>query len=202
MSSSNRWTTAQLELLREVVAVAMEKRTCVDWISWSERLGHSVGSCKVMACAIRKQIGPRRLPYQHPEAWTPSEIARMRALVLANFDRSINWPERYAEFPGRSLKACTNYAGRMRKHIRAERGEIRRAMHGAPGATPIPQPETVLEPAPEAASFWRGTSTAKLMSWDAFLSARVAEQGATAGLCGDPLPGRSALDRKRGAPTP
>lgn len=42
----------------------------------------------------------------------------------------------------------------------------------------------------------RRASTAVLMA-DAELRARIALQGLTAGLLGDPLPGRSALDQRK-----
>lgn len=46
------------------------------------------------------------------------------------------------------------------------------------------------------APYVRTTSTAKLVM-DAELRSRIEVQGITGGLLGDPMPGRSALDRKR-----
>lgn len=97
----------------------------------------------------------------------------------------------------------------MMSRIRAKRAheqkrlqliEIRRAaaqqVKPTPGKKPKPLRLSLIDPAIPGIDCARPTSTAKLRM-DAELRERIGVLGITAGLLGDPLPGRSALDRKR-----
>jgi hypothetical protein len=101
---------------------------------------------------------------------------------------------------GHSLSSCQQMLSRIRgakRNAEFERARLeRRASPKAPIAIAPPLKPTLQQasvPDPPSA---RSTSTARLLM-DAELRARIAVLGVTAGLLGDPMPGRSALDRIR-----
>jgi len=106
-------------------------------------------------------------------------LVRMREIELRP------WKEIAACFPGRSVNACEsrwwylyNHATGRRRIQRWLPARDRRACQAAPSAR-------TKAPASRCA-----------LLIDAELRARIEVQGITAGLLGDPLPGRSALDRR------
>lgn len=117
--------------------------------------------------------------------WTDPEIAKLLALRA----RGDNWDDIAREMR-RTPSACQVQFG---KHRPAGTSKKRRAMRTK--QAPLAPVIAVLQAAPGAPSA-RRVSTAVLLH-DAELRARIALQGLTAGLLGDPLPGRSALDERK-----
>lgn len=122
--------------------------------------------------------------------WTDREIAELFALRA----QDANWDD-IALALRRTSAACQmafskrRPAGTAKKRRSAPLSVPRQSSLPAPPSIPIVQ-------APATAPGARRVSTAVLIA-DAELRARIALQGLTAGLLGDPLPGRSALDRRR-----
>lgn len=109
--------------------------------------------------------------------FTSDEIAKVMRLRGAG----LKWEEVAEQLPGRSDRGCMNaFYNHKEKQQRSQ-------PIAAGAAVPARRPRD---------AHGMGTSTHRLMV-DAELRSRIAEQGVTAGLLGDPLPGRSALDRKR-----
>lgn len=129
--------------------------------------------------------------------WSERELARLVALRA----RGAKWADISAALRGRSTSACTLAfynigAKRRREEARAKaRAEAPRAPLKVrcimPAVKPDQAPSRAL-PAPSAGV----VATSRLVA-DAELRDRIAERGLTAGIFGDPAPGRSALDLKR-----
>jgi hypothetical protein len=98
-----------------------------------------------------------------------------------------SWETIAAALPGRSVGSCKQaYTYRQNK---AAAAAARRANAGKRAILPA----APIEPAPSPSA--RAVSTSALIV-DAELRARIAVQGLTAGLLGDPPAGRSALDQR------
>lgn len=119
--------------------------------------------------------------------WTAKEDSKLYRMAREGFD----WERIAAALPGRTVSACqqrVQYTNRKAAAIK-KRGEYQ--------AKPV---EPVLPPPPAVQSVAgpygsRRVSTHVLII-DNELRSRIALQGLTAGLLGDPLPGRSALDQR------
>lgn len=109
-------------------------------------------------------------------AWTDAEVE----LVREQRRRGVQWPD-VVPPPGR-----THAAAMQQFHI-VER-KARAALIAAAASPADPQV------APARPRYFAGDNV--------LLLARVAAQGVTAGLLGDPPPGRSALDKKRAGLAP
>jgi hypothetical protein len=130
--------------------------------------------------------------------WLPQQVTLLERLI--SFGISY---ETAAGRVGHSAMSCRTKISELRSaKRRAEQqkpGEIARAM---PSRLPFDAPIAKRPLAPllqthlNDAAHTRTTSTANLVM-DAELRSRIEVQGVTAGLLGDPMPGRSALDRKR-----
>lgn len=109
--------------------------------------------------------------------WTDSERARL-------IQRGASWAK-IGEELGRTGDACQVEFARIKREGAAERLIARMqapAMHQAEDCRP---------------TISRVPTSLAALQVNAELLARVELQGVTAGLLGDPLPGRSALDRRR-----
>ena len=194
IKSPNAWTPAQWAHLRAIVVESIESQTLINWQINAPLLGHSVGSCKVRACALREEItGTTKgsSGYQRTGAWTIGEVSAMRALVEQSLDEGhkIDWTLHKARFPRRGVKACVVFATFLRSKIRAERGAIKQQDR------PViiqPLPGEIVKEPPAIQVLRTG-----ILTWNRTLRDRIAAQGVTAGVLGDPPPGRSALDQKR-----
>jgi len=132
------------------------------------------------------------------KCWTA--IERQRLLDLRDVQK-LSWDEIPARMPGRSKSAClVQYYHTLRDRSAAKRMPPRTprvipaAVKIAP--SPIKPPAIVVRQVPASAP-GRTVSTSALR-YHAELLQRVAHAGGlTAGLLGDPPPGRSALDQKR-----
>ncbi len=163
--------------------------------------------------------------------WKDDELALVETIItnhkLAG-ETVVPWKRMLDKFPGHTLGALYQMANIIRERMTTKkRAEYRRMVQSlldgimpegvpegtrvtmggvivkprrplpiAPEATP-PSPKTVLGLDAER----RNTSTQKL-AFAAEMMARIGAQGVTAGLLGDPPPGCSALDEKRGIPDP
>lgn len=130
------------------------------------------------------------------DAWSPLEKS---LLLLLRNKRRMKWADVSKLIPGRSPAACTvaYFAIKHRVRLEKERAEARaskepRALAIAPPAPVVAQPQQAppSKPSPRAMSTF-------ILREDAELRARIETLGITAGLLGDPAPGRSALDLKR-----
>jgi hypothetical protein len=129
--------------------------------------------------------------------WLPCQLDLLERLI----DGGTSY-EDAVPLVGHPLLGCRSKMSEIRSRRRdAERqkpGEVSAKSAALPYRSPIAKrPPAPIRPAivpdpPHA----RTTSTAKLVM-DAELRRRIDLVGVTAGLLGDPLPGRSALDRKR-----
>lgn len=129
--------------------------------------------------------------------WTARESAELIALQ----ERGDNWAD-IAEALGRTLPACQGQFYKIRPVNAPYKPRAPRV--GAQVAPELPELVSVvaIAQAPAKPPGARCLSTAVLVA-DAELRARIAVLGLTAGLLGDPLPGRSALDmRLAGVPEP
>jgi hypothetical protein len=128
--------------------------------------------------------------------WTAPQLTLMEEMHAAGR----KWPT-ISKAVGHPINSCQQMLSRSRAQKRrlqeqALRAQIVRAsVARAPSLVPkdkaMPLKVLVTD-----APYQRPTSTAKFLM-DAELRARIGEQGVTAGLLGDPLPGRSALDKRR-----
>ena len=121
--------------------------------------------------------------------WTPQEFARLRRLHVEGRN---DWDEIAAHFPGRSPAACRQH---FYYRMGLERGDSGRRRHAE---QPAIDPAPPIAPPPKVArELARPVKRPRYFSdADAFVAARIAEQGITAGLLGDPPPGRSAFDKR------
>ena len=122
--------------------------------------------------------------------WTKEEMARLMRLRSNLHGRPLGWDEVAATLPGRTVVACMAafYAARA-KQAREAAGVAARKP-AAPTVLLQPQQAPPSAKAPAVVSTWS-------LRTDAELRSRIELVGITAGRLGDPLPGRSALDRKR-----
>lgn len=118
--------------------------------------------------------------------WTEAERSRLFALR----ERRYHWDDIAREMKRTSGSCQQQY--NLRKPEGTPR-KTRSARVDVPPPAPAPR-MPVLQAAPTPPSA-RRVSTHVLIN-DADLRARIAQQGLTAGLLGDPLPGRSALDQR------
>lgn len=135
-----------------------------------------------------------------PDAWSPLEKS---LLLLLRDKRRMKWADVSKLIPGRSPAACTvaYFAIKHKVRLEKERAEARnkeprpsRAVSPAPVAA-RPQQAPPSKPSPRATSTF-------ILREDAELRARIETLGITAGLLGDPAPGRSALDAKLAGEVP
>lgn len=144
----------------------------------------------------------------NPLPWTPAEDA---ALLRLRDAEGRCWADIVADLPGRTYGAIklryysalrdrnavpkqTRRPGRPRRPKVVEQLAPSVSLGRVAAALPTaPLPAAPLLPASLRP---RRMSTAILVA-DAELRARIALQGLTAGLLGDPLPGRSALDERK-----
>jgi hypothetical protein len=111
--------------------------------------------------------------------WSDRETARLFQLR----GKRLKWPEIATALPGRSANACQGRYYWLKTRDRAP----------APAIAPAMGQAKAIEPSGAVMSL------ATLLA-DAELRSRIAIQGVSAGLLGDPMPGRSALDQKRSIP--
>lgn len=137
--------------------------------------------------------------------WTAEQLMLMAKLHA----QRMPWAD-IAPAVGHPKSACQVMMSKLRNQQRGANFEaIRVAAHAIRAlvkpkpkpvgpAAPVPRQTIVPLPVKKAdADFARSSiSTAKLVM-DAELRARIEVMGITGGLLGDPLPGRSALDRRR-----
>jgi hypothetical protein len=128
-------------------------------------------------------------PRPRPNAWTPSQ----RGLLVSLKAAGRPWPE-FALRTGHTKASCQTMLSYIRNGRVKENGGIAIAAQKAMPprlVAPIPlAPEPVLPPT------GRHRRMSTLIA-DAELRARIEVLGTTGGLLGDPLPGRSALDKMR-----
>lgn len=126
--------------------------------------------------------------------WTAPQLKLLKEMHVAGR----KWPA-IASAVGHPLSSCQQMLSRIRGQKRNEEFERARVAPKTPVAiVPPVKPAIVPAIARPAKPSARSTSTARLVM-DAELRSRIELQGITAGLLGDPMPGRSALDRKRNA---
>lgn len=134
--------------------------------------------------------------------WTAAEIDLLFSMVEGFRKAGIRprWRE-IAAATGHHENSCTVKYHAVRG--RAADLEVRRKIDEAaarPKIKPPPVHSVPIRPRVENPEFGRSTSIYRLCV-EAELRDRIAIQGVTAGLLGDPLPGRSALDRRPAADT-
>jgi hypothetical protein len=134
--------------------------------------------------------------------WAPEEVDILvaRADAYRNKGKRVRWRAIAAE-TGHHESSCTQKYHQLRKRAAdlAARAEIDRRLAEEERKVVLRPPEPRHVPLPvrvQNPEVGVGTSTAKLVM-DAQLRARIEVQGITAGLLGDPMPGRSALDKMR-----
>lgn len=140
--------------------------------------------------------------------WSTDQLDTMERLVqqAASERRTPKWRD-IAAVVGHSAVACCTRMSELRKHRRNAEEKARLQAMGIDTKPPVarkkpakrlPPPVTVI-PAKRVLDYTPhtiATSTHMLVA-DCELRARIGLQGITAGLLGDPIPGRSALDQKR-----
>lgn len=141
-------------------------------------------------------------------------MARLREIIKDHGRKNVRWDLYLSEFGTHPLGSVKVMASRIRnKEIKRREREtckrIRatiRAICDAPRA-PLPiARETehdcpVIIPRAPGLEAHRVNTSTQVMQFAAEMLTRVGAQGITAGLLGDPPPGRSALDRKRAGTT-
>lgn len=128
--------------------------------------------------------------------WLPDQLSRLQHLIGIGTSY-----ETAAPMVGHSIMSCRTKISELRNPVR--RADQKNTYNVARKPWPLPalapiakRPLAPLLPTHlNDAPYVRTTSTAKLVM-DAELRSRIEVQGVTAGLLGDPMPGRSALDRK------
>lgn len=136
------------------------------------------------------------------QKWTDAEIAQLLKLVDGFKARGLRprWRE-IAAATGHHDNSCVvkYHSIRSREADLAARKEIDQKIAAAEARplfkTPVPH-DVPMKPRVQNPEFGRGTSTWRLQI-DAEMRSRIAVRGVTGGLLGDPMPGRSALDRRR-----
>jgi len=135
--------------------------------------------------------------------FSPEDIAKLEAIVDRYAYRSIRWERHFRDFnhPLGSLKVM---ASRLREKLRRKRGHENEKMR-LKAIRAICAGGELLRDDHDAAPVakhigleeHRHATSTQALQFAAEMLHRVGEQGVTAGLLGDPPPGRSALDRKR-----
>jgi hypothetical protein len=134
--------------------------------------------------------------------WTHAQRTRMAEIIMAHYERGrrVHW-KRYATEIGHTVKACSAEAHNIRERVRNEAMKESSSKSWTPAKTLrrktqrfIPR-ETVKTC--DCLDHRISTSTARFKV-EAEIRNRISVQGLTAGIFGDPMPGRSALDQKRG----
>jgi hypothetical protein len=144
--------------------------------------------------------------------WSVEQIETMERMVeqAVAERRCPNWKVIGQAVGHSAVASCTRMSDlRIKRRNAAEKARLQAA--GIDTAPPVakknqpkkPPPAPVMVIAvkrrlPDYASHTVATSTHMLVA-DAELRARIETQGITAGLLGDPLPGRSALDQRKNA---
>ncbi len=200
-NNRNRWTAPQLALLE-----AMQKAGA-EWPAIAIATGHPVCSCRQKLSQIRSRrrdddFRQERNAIDEAKAakfyhrWSTDDINLLLQLkaqrkpMLCNAEIADNF--------GVSIKAIIQMVHRLRKDgirlgtdlitpgepvfVRAKKDDLG------------PLKVTVADP-----PFNRPSASSWKLRTDAELRARIHLVGITAGLLGDPLPGRSALDRRNAA---
>ncbi len=91
--------------------------------------------------------------------------------------------------PGRTQKACAQeYYRNLKPQSRPTSAPGRRALADLPGIAAAPAVAAELANPVQRPRYFHDA--------DQFVLGRIARQGLTAGFCGDPPPGRSALDQR------
>ncbi len=103
----------------------------------------------------------------------------------------MSWAE-IAPLVGHPHLSCATKMSEIRARRQRAGGAPPPSKRGRPPKPYVPQRPPAI-PAPPSA---RSCRTSTLLA-DAELRARIEVLGPTGGLCGDPMPGRSALDQKR-----
>jgi hypothetical protein len=113
--------------------------------------------------------------------------------------KKAKWAEIAAIFPGRTIGACQlAYHGIKSRRLRDQQRALAQGLVANVSTAsrllavpPIAAPTRVMPPPSPS------TMRTSMLRADAELRARIELLGATGGLLGDPMPGRSALDQKR-----
>ena len=187
----NRWTPPQLKLLEEMHAEGRQ------WPEIATAVDHPLNSCQQMLSRIRgakrnaefeRARMARPAPPGRPNKawWLSSQLALLEQLA----DAKTPWDE-IAHRVGHPKNSCATKMSEIRS--KRDRTSEKPKKRGRPGTIQSPQLAPAPVPDPPSA---RAVSNALLVA-DAELRARIAVLGATGGLLGDPMPGRSALDRMR-----
>lgn len=126
------------------------------------------------------------IPRPRPLPWTAMQKDLLVRLVEANRP----WPE-ISQRCGHTKASCQTMMSYIRNGRKRDGGEL-------VTVTRPPVPPIFISPqvAPAAVPTGRHRRTSTLIV-DAELRARIETLGPTGGLCGDPMPGRSALDKMR-----
>lgn len=181
LPNTNRWTAAQQTLLVQMHGTGRQ------WPAIVAAVGHPLSSCQQMLSRIRARNGT--LKRRH---WTDEDLS---LVVKLKAQRPKLTDAEIATHFGVTPKAVIETVARLRRNgvdvgniaAMPEPEEPKRRERDRIGPVRVTNPD---------APFNRtNTSTAKLVL-DAELRARIEVLGATGGLLGDPLPGRSALDRR------
>lgn len=129
------------------------------------------------------------------QPWTMFELAR---LVMLKDQRRLTYAKVSLELPGRTPGACMLAYYKIQKDRQCT--EAKHLVKAMPKWNP-PKPFRIIAPAPASPREMPPPSGAVVSTHtlrvDAELRARIDALGVTGGMLGDPLPGRSALDRKR-----
>ncbi|WP_375782887.1 SANT/Myb-like DNA-binding domain-containing protein [Bradyrhizobium sp. Pha-3] len=177
----------------------------------ARQVGHSIASCEAKIADIRAdaQLRGKReiiMTTKKHKPWTTRQtqilLTAVREARSGMVRVRVPW-EKVAEEVGHSVSSCKDKFANMRKRdsiqlIRKLCGRDRDPAPVEPIEIAAPTaPEPARAPAPSAYIDFNRPASPFRFGFDADIRARVAEQGATAGLLGDPKPGRSALDAMR-----
>jgi hypothetical protein len=187
MKRASCWTPAEdKQLLADAIARTPRKTT-------AQRLGRTKGACDMRLMRLMKLRGS--------EARKPIEAEKLADLLYLRDIEEMTWSA-IALRIGLPRSTCENH---YNKH---------RSSHPLPmkRMDPPPQPEVpaapkrkyykaslgaVISQAPPSARQPRTVPMSVLVA-DQDLRDRIRERGLTGGLLGDPAPGRSALDQRKG----
>ena len=201
---SARWTLAQITELERLIAAGISQRSAAGLV------GHTLDATYSKLYELRKlRRAGKWPPPPKPDdgeppmtastPWLPFEIDLMRRLVANGIDY-----ETISERVGHPALSCRSKMSEIRRNPQASEAMAERAaaLPAPPKPRKIRNRQTIRAPAapppPVDVPFTRTTSTIRY-ALDAELRGRIATQGVTAGLLGDPLPGRSALDKRNAA---
>lgn len=152
--------------------------------------------------AFRDKLGVKKPEPGKRRDWTPQMVD---ALFFLREVEELTWREIGIAFDDEGPNCCTRYnyysAKRRTAELRAgNRDEIADlALRGQPVPVRAPKPEPVIVAPPMAAAQpVKARPARSFQATDNFVLARIERQGVTAGMFGDPLPGRSALDKREG----